>query len=70
MNCQPRQMVQIVATQETIVAGITGRRFKTTSQCTVDGEPAWEFMGSPIITSSGAALNAIKDRLLQPVPTR
>lgn len=70
MNCQAFQMVQIVATQETIIAGITGRQIKTTKRCEVDGEPAWEFVGGPIITSSGAALNAIKDRLLQPVPTR
>lgn len=70
MNCQPRQLVQIVATQETIIAGITGRHLKTTNACMVDGEPAWEFMGGPIITSSGAALNAIKDRLLQPVQAR
>lgn len=70
MNCQPLQMVQIVATQETIVAGIAGRRIKTTKLCEAEGEPAWQFMGDPIVTDGGAPLNAIKDRFLQPVPMR
>ena len=70
MNCTRYQMAHIVAEPETIIADIAGRRLKTTRACEVDGEPAWEFVGGPIVTSSGARLTAIKDRLLQPVQWR
>lgn len=70
MNCTPYQLAHIVAEPETIVAEIAGIRLKTTEQCEVDGEPAWRFMGSPIVTSSGAQLTAIKDKFLQPTKWR
>lgn len=70
MSVGPYQMTQIVATKETIIAGIAGRQFKTAAPCLHEGEPAWEVYGNPIVTSSGARLTAIKDRLLQPVARR
>lgn len=70
MNCTRYQMAHIVAEPETIVADIVGRQLKTTEQCEVDGEPAWRFMGGPIVTSSGAKLTAIKDKFLQPMKWR
>lgn len=70
MSFRPFQMVRILATQETIVAGIAGRQLKTTERCEADGEPAWKFMGKPIVTTGRAPLNAIKERFLEPVPER
>lgn len=64
---QPYQLVFFVATRETIVAEVAGRMFKTGKRSEYQNQPAWEIVGEPIVTSSGARLTTVREDLILPV---